>query len=205
MENASGTTGIVYGCDKLNSDHVANSATGTAIQALFEERKVNLGREIPAKIIAMFERYSEAARRVIFLARYEAGQFGSRYIESEHLLLGWMREDKTLMYGLLTQEDVRRNIRLAVESRYKFPVKIREKADLPLSRESRFILASAARHANERSDEHIGTEHLLLGLLSKELFLGSIPKGSSVAAKLLKQYGVTMEKVSQQLKTGSSV
>ena len=42
----------------------------------------------------MFERYTEKARRVIFFARYEASQFGSPYIESEHLLLGLIREDK---------------------------------------------------------------------------------------------------------------
>jgi ATP-dependent Clp protease ATP-binding subunit ClpA len=42
----------------------------------------------------MFERYTEKARRVIFFARYEASQFGSPYIETEHLLLGLLREDK---------------------------------------------------------------------------------------------------------------
>ena len=36
----------------------------------------------------MFERYTEKARRVIFFARYEASQYGSPYIETEHLLLG---------------------------------------------------------------------------------------------------------------------
>ncbi len=34
----------------------------------------------------MFERYTEKARRVIFFARYEASQFGSPYIETEHLV-----------------------------------------------------------------------------------------------------------------------
>ncbi len=45
----------------------------------------------------MFERYTEKARRVIFFARYEASQFGAPAIEPEHLLLGLMREDKTLV------------------------------------------------------------------------------------------------------------
>ena len=44
----------------------------------------------------MFERYTEKARRVIFFARYEASQFGSPCIETEHLLLGLLREDKAL-------------------------------------------------------------------------------------------------------------
>jgi len=36
----------------------------------------------------MFERFTEGARRAIFFARYEASQYGSRFIETEHLLLG---------------------------------------------------------------------------------------------------------------------
>ena len=44
----------------------------------------------------MFERYTEKARRAIFFARHEATQFGSPYIESEHLLLGLLRETKSL-------------------------------------------------------------------------------------------------------------
>ena len=44
----------------------------------------------------MFARYTEEARRVIFFARHEASQSGSPYIETEHLLLGLLREDKAL-------------------------------------------------------------------------------------------------------------
>ena len=44
----------------------------------------------------MFERYTEKARRSIFFARYEASQFGSPVIDTEHLLLGLLREDKAL-------------------------------------------------------------------------------------------------------------
>jgi ATP-dependent Clp protease ATP-binding subunit ClpC len=40
----------------------------------------------------MFERYTELARRVLFFARYEASQLGSLSIETEHLLLGLIRE-----------------------------------------------------------------------------------------------------------------
>ena len=44
----------------------------------------------------MFERYTEKARRVIFFARYEATQFGLPYVETEHLLLGLLRENPAL-------------------------------------------------------------------------------------------------------------
>ena len=49
----------------------------------------------------MFERYTEKARRVIFFARSEASQFGSPFIETEHLLLGLVREDRALIYRFL--------------------------------------------------------------------------------------------------------
>ena len=43
---------------------------------------------------AVFEHYTEKARRVIFFARSEAGQFGSPQIEPEHLLLGILHESQ---------------------------------------------------------------------------------------------------------------
>jgi len=47
----------------------------------------------------MFERYTEKAGRVIFFARYEASRFGSPYIETEHMLLRLLREDKASSSG----------------------------------------------------------------------------------------------------------
>jgi ATP-dependent Clp protease ATP-binding subunit ClpC len=44
----------------------------------------------------VFERYTEKARRAIFFARYEASQYGSPYIKTEHLLLGLLPEDRAL-------------------------------------------------------------------------------------------------------------
>jgi ATP-dependent Clp protease ATP-binding subunit ClpC len=41
--------------------------------------------------------YSPGARRVIFLAREEAMRYGSPYIESEHLLLGVLRENEAVV------------------------------------------------------------------------------------------------------------
>lgn len=64
----------------------------------------------------MFERYTEKARRAIFFARFETSRFGSPYIETEHLLLGLLREDKALANRLLRShaaiESIRRQIEL---------------------------------------------------------------------------------------------
>src|SRR5207248_3054621 len=55
----------------------------------------------------MFERYTEKARRVIFFARYEASQFGSPYIETEHLLLGLLREEQCFAAEILHERGLR--------------------------------------------------------------------------------------------------
>jgi ATP-dependent Clp protease ATP-binding subunit ClpC len=49
----------------------------------------------------MFERYTEKARRVIFFARYDASQYGSHCIDTEHLLLGLMRENFPLISHMI--------------------------------------------------------------------------------------------------------
>jgi ATP-dependent Clp protease ATP-binding subunit ClpC len=121
----------------------------------------------------MFERYTEKARRVIFFARYEASQFGSPYIESEHVLLGIVREDKPLTNRFLRAEVA--SIRKQVETQTTTRENTATSVDLPLSNESKRVLAYAGEEAERLAHKHIGTEHLLLGLLREEKCL---PRGS---------------------------
>lgn len=137
----------------------------------------------------MFERYTEKSRRVIFFARYEASQYGSPYIETEHLLLGLLREDHPLARKVLRSagaqpelsiESIKRKISDRGMLGKKFPTSV----DLPLSNESKRVLAYAAEEAERLAHRHIGTEHLLLGLLREK---------RSFAAQLLNEEGVTLE------------
>src|SRR5207253_156122 len=57
----------------------------------------------------MFERYTERARRVLFFARYEASQLGSISIETEHLLLGILREERSVAATILMEKGMRLN------------------------------------------------------------------------------------------------
>ena len=113
----------------------------------------------------MFERYTEKARRVIFFARYEASQVGSPFIETEHLLLGLLREDKTLAKRFLPSPATVESIRKQIEGHTKFREKVSTSVDLPLSHECKRVLAYGAEETERLSQKHIGTEHLLLGLL----------------------------------------
>ncbi|HVN94712.1 MAG TPA: Clp protease N-terminal domain-containing protein [Terracidiphilus sp.] len=138
----------------------------------------------------MFERYTEKARRVIFFARYEASQFGSPYIEAEHLLLGLIREDKALTHRFLHPE----NPLESIVEQIKVHTVIREKTstsvDLPLSNESKRILTCAAEEAERLGHKHIGTEHLLLGLLREE---------KCFAAVILEERGVRLDEIRKEL------
>ena len=80
----------------------------------------------------MFERYTEKARRVIFFARYEASQFGSPYIETEHLLLGLLREDKALTNRFLRSHASVESIRKQIEGHTTIREKVSTSVDLPL-------------------------------------------------------------------------
>jgi hypothetical protein len=116
----------------------------------------------------MFERYTEKARRVIFFAGHEASQFGSPYIETEHLLLGFLREDKALTFRFLRSHASVESIRKQIEGHTTIREKLLTSVDLPLSNECERVLAYAAEEAERLSHKHVGTEHLLLGLLREE-------------------------------------
>src|SRR5262245_8493708 len=139
----------------------------------------------------MFERYTEKARRVIFFARYEASQFGSPYIETEHLLLGLLREDKALTNRFLrSHASSVESIRKQIEGHTTIREKVSTSVDLPLSNECKRVLAYAAEEAERLSHKHIGTEHLLLGLLREE---------KCFAAEILHERGLRLSAIREEL------
>ena len=139
----------------------------------------------------MFERYTEKARRVIFFARYEASQFGAPAIEPEHLLLGLMREDKTLTARFFPRAQVSiESIRKEIEGRTLLREKISTSVELPLAPETKRVLAYAHEESDRLQHRHIGTEHLLLGLLREE---------RSMAAEILYERGLRLNAVRDEI------
>jgi ATP-dependent Clp protease ATP-binding subunit ClpC len=136
----------------------------------------------------MFERYTENARRAIFFARYEASQFGASQIEAEHILLGIFREDKKLTARVLEPARSVESIRRELESRTLERKRIPTGMDLPLSAEAKCALAFASNESALLGDRHIGTEHLLLGILRTE---------GSIAAEVLYSHGLRLSDVRQ--------
>src|SRR5207244_2029108 len=98
----------------------------------------------------MFERYTEKARRVIFFGRYEASQFGSPYIEAEHLLLGLLREDKALTNRFLRSPHASiESIRKQIEGRTTVREKVSTSVDLPLSQEGKRVSSTGRRRDDQ--------------------------------------------------------
>jgi ATP-dependent Clp protease ATP-binding subunit ClpC len=139
----------------------------------------------------MFERYTEKARRVIFFSRYEASQFGASQIEAEHILLGLIREDKKLTARFFHRSHANVElIRKEIENRTVMRDHISSQIDLPLSDGAKRALSFAAEESKLLGNRHIGTEHLLLGLLREE---------DSIAAEILNARGLRLPDVRQDL------
>ncbi len=145
----------------------------------------------------MFERYTEKARRVIFFARYEASQYGSPYIETEHLLLGLLREDRALAKWFPGESSVEPGIRTEIEGQIIQRERISTAVEVPLTEECRKVLKLAGEEADRLGHRHVGTEHVLVALIRVE---------GSLAAKLLRKRGLKPEAIREQLaKTPRSV
>ncbi len=115
----------------------------------------------------MFERYTESARRALFFARYEASQWGSRSIETEHLLLGLIREPRGLATHILLSRGDRTldGIRITVEERLTRRERFPGSVEIPFSAETKRVLSYTAEEADGLGHSYIGNEHLLLALL----------------------------------------
>jgi hypothetical protein len=88
----------------------------------------------------MFERYTEKARRVIFFARYDASQYGSYYIDTEHLLLGLMRENFPLLSNMMGSGISAHAIQQEIEKQIQRGERFSTAAEVPLSVESKRVL-----------------------------------------------------------------
>lgn len=135
----------------------------------------------------MFERYDEAARRALFFSRYESSQLGAVSIETQHLLLGLLRDARvaTLLAPLPLEP-----LRQQLESRSVFQEKLPTSVEIPFDAATRRSLQFAVEEADFLLHSHIGTDHLLLGLLREE---------DSVAASALASHGVSLGEVRRKV------
>jgi ATP-dependent Clp protease ATP-binding subunit ClpC len=138
----------------------------------------------------MFERFTNRARRVVVLAQEEARLLNHNYIGTEHILLGLIHDGegaaaKALHSLGLSLEAVRHQVEEIIGKGQQAP-----SGNIPFTPRGKKVLELSSREAKKLGHKHIGTGHLLLGLIRER---------RGVAAQALVQLGAELPTVKQQV------
>lgn len=139
--------------------------------------------------MAMFGRFTERAQRVITLSQQIAQQLGHSYVGTEHLLLGLVREEEGIAAKALKNlgvevEDIQQIIVESIGVGNK-PVEL-----LGYTPRTKKVFELSVAEARNLNHNYVGTEHLLLGLISE---------GDGIASKILVQLGVNLQNVREEV------
>ena len=141
--------------------------------------------------MAMFNRFTERARRVILLAKEEAKRFNHDYIGTEHLLLGLIREGEGVAAAVLMSLGLDpTKIRMEVEKLVQPGPSATVSGDIPFTPKAKKAIELSMEEARQLGHNYIGTEHLLLGL---------IKEGEGVASEVLTNLGLDSRKVKEEV------
>lgn len=132
----------------------------------------------------MWQRFTENARRVVFFAQEEAQKYGSQIVSTEHLLLGLVRQESTATIAL-AKLNIDPNRVLADVAAKLGSASGKIHSDMTLSPSSKQVIDLAYEEARSLSNQYIGTEHLLLGLIAEK---------HGIAAKVLTNLGADLQK-----------
>lgn len=136
----------------------------------------------------MWQRFTERARRAVFFAQEEAAKLGTNNVGTEHLLLGLIREDDNLAIRILERMDVSLD-RIRSELERKVTKGDGHSArDMQLTPSAKRVVDLSYDEARRMNNDYIGTEHLLLGLVSQ---------GDGLAGRTLADFGVVLETTRQ--------
>ena len=126
-----------------------------------------------------FEAFSDRARKVIGYAKREAQRLGHDYVGTEHLLLGLLRERNGVAAEALENLRVNLDIVRATVEKLAKPSQKHPPDTLPFTPELQRVFEHSITISRKMADEekkknpHIGTEHLLLGMMEEEEGLGA--------------------------------
>lgn len=149
----------------------------------------------------MFGRFTERAQKVLALAQEEAFRLGHNNIGTEHILLGLVREGegiaaKALQALGLGSEKIQKEVESLIGRGQEMSQTIH------YTPRAKKVIELSMDEARKLGHSYVGTEHILLGL---------IREGEGVAARVLNNLGVSLNKARQQVlqllgsnETGSS-
>jgi ATP-dependent Clp protease ATP-binding subunit ClpC len=140
----------------------------------------------------MFDRFEDDARRVMGLSRQEAQRFCHDYIGTEHFLLGLVKSGRGVGLGALRNLRVNLDeIHRQVERRLTLGKSMVTMGQIPFTPQAKRVLELALEEAHDLGHDHIGTGHLLLGLLRE-------PKG--IAGRVLREMPVELAEAREQVR-----
>src|SRR5437764_497968 len=138
-----------------------------------------------------FDRFNDRAKRVLALAQDEAIRFNHNYIGVEHLLLGLVREGEGVAARVLNSLGVELSrARTSVEFIIGRGDATASPSEITLSPRTKRVIELAIDEARKLGHSHVGTEHLLLGI---------VREGEGVASGVLDSLGIGLEKVRHQV------
>ena len=138
-----------------------------------------------------FDRFNDRAKRVLALAQDEAIRFNHNYIGVEHLLLGLVREGEGVAARVLDSLGIDLSkMRSSVEVMIGRGKETTSPSEITLSPRTKKVIELAVDESRKLGHSHVGTEHLLLGI---------VREGESVGAGLLQSMGVSLEQVRHQV------
>jgi ATP-dependent Clp protease ATP-binding subunit ClpA len=138
-----------------------------------------------------FDRFNDRAKRVLALAQDEAIRFNHNYIGTEHLLMGLVREGEGVAARVLDSLGVELSkVRTAIEFTIGRGDEKTSPSQIRLNPQMKKAIELAADEARTLGHSHVGTEHLLLGI---------VRQNESIGAKVLGGLGVDLERVRRQV------
>jgi ATP-dependent Clp protease ATP-binding subunit ClpA len=145
----------------------------------------------PSGPMGPFDRFNDRAKRVLALAQDEAIRLNHNYIGTEHLLLGLVREGEGVAARALDALGIELSkIRRAVELIIGRGESTTSPAEITLSPRTKKVIELAIDESRRLGHTHVGTEHLLLGL---------VREGEGIASGVLQSFGVPLDRLRQQV------
>jgi ATP-dependent Clp protease ATP-binding subunit ClpC len=139
----------------------------------------------------MFERFTEHARHVLELAGREAQRFGNEYVGTEHLLWGLAKEVQGVAATVLEHFQVDlKPLRREMEEMLKTRPHVECVEKLPQSVHAKEAIQYAIEEARAMRHNHVGTEHILLGLMRNSM---------AVAAQVLADFNLDLAAVREEV------
>ncbi len=130
--------------------------------------------------------FTPRAQQVLQLARKEAERFNHGYVGTEHVLLGLLALGQGVAVNVLQKMGLDlETVRLEVEKAVNVGPETKTVGNVPFTPRAKKVLALAGSEARALNHAYVGTEHILLGLLRE---------GEGVAARVLKNLKVDLEK-----------